>query len=184
MTFILLLVIVAILVYATFFQEDPVQKTKVLEFIGKWNPSQAKEIYKAIEKHRKGFPVELITALIYSESTFDPGALGDIDSKGLGQVSTPAIDEIEGYYKITVDRDRLYEIDYNVYLTGLFLYRAKIAATSYHKELYLYYRSILAYKDWLTWEISDYGKADKAWVVYNDLKYGYQKYGREVGDVH
>jgi len=163
-----------------------VYKRQVLQFITKCNPSQAEEIYQAIEKHRKGFPVELITALIYSESTFDPGALGDIDSKGLGQVSTAAIDEIERYYKITVDRDMVYEIDYNVYLTGLFLYRAKIAAvfTSYRKDLYLYYRSLLAYKDWLTWEVSDYDKADKAWVVYNDLKYGYQKYGRQVGDVH
>ena len=160
------------------------QKNKIVEFIAKCNASDAEEIYEAIQKHRKGFPAELLTALIYSESTFDPGALGDIDSKGLGQVSTAAIDEIERYYKITVDRDRIYEIDYNVYLTGLFLYRAKIAASSYREELYLYYRSLLAYKDWLTWEISDYGKADKAWVVYNDLKYGYQKYGREVGEVH
>lgn len=178
------LVIFAILVYVVFLREDPVQKNKILEFISKCNPSQANEIYEAIEKHRKGFPVELLTALIYSESTFDPGALGDIDSKGLGQVSTPAIDEIERYYKVTVDRERVYEIDYNVYLTGLFLYRAKIAATSYRKDLYLYYRSLLAYKDWLTWTSFSYDKADKAWVVYNDLKYGYQKYGREVGDVH
>jgi len=178
------LVIFAILVYLVFLREDPVQKNKILEFITKCNPSQAKEIYEAIEEHRKGFPVELIAALIYSESTFDPGALGDIDSKGLGQVSTPALDEIERYYKITVDRDRVYEIDYNVYLTGLFLYRAKIAALPYHKELYLYYRSLLTYKNWLTWAEYTYTLADRAWVVYNDLKYGYQKYGREVGDIH
>ena len=184
MTFIILLIIVVILVYATFFQEDPVQKNKIVEFIAECNASDAQEIYEAIQKHRKGFPVELLTALIYSESAFEPGASGDADSKGLGQVSTAAIDEIERYYNITVDRDRMYEIDYNVYLTGLFLYRAKIAASSYRKDLYLYYRSLLAYKDWLTWTSFSYTKADRAWVVYNELKYGYQKYGRLVGDVH
>lgn len=181
---ILWLVIFAILVYVVFLREDPVKKDLIYRFIAKCNASDAEEIYQAIEKHRKGFPVELLTALIYSESTFDPGALGDIDSKGLGQVSTAALQEIQRYYGITVDTTRVYEIDYNVYLTGLFLYRAKIAVESYRKDLYLYYRSLLVYKDWFTWEISDYDKADKAWVVYNDLKYGYQKYGREVGDVH
>ena len=159
------------------------QKNKIIEFIAKCNASDAEEIYQAIEKHRKGFPAELLTALIYSESAFDPGALGDIDSKGLGQVSSSAIDEIERYYKITVDKDRMYEIDYNVYLTGLFLLRAKIAASSYRKDLYLYYRSLLAYKDWLTWTSFSYTKADRAWVVYNELKYGYQKYGHLVGDI-
>ncbi|KKK85816.1 hypothetical protein LCGC14_2769500, partial [marine sediment metagenome] len=68
------------------------QKNKIIEFIAKCNASDAEEIYQAIEKHRKGFPAELLTALIYSESAFDPGALGDIDSKGLGQVSSSAID--------------------------------------------------------------------------------------------
>ncbi|MCK4419635.1 hypothetical protein KAV79_07490, partial [Candidatus Aerophobetes bacterium] len=69
MTFILLLIITGIL-YLIFSKEaiSAGQENKILEFIAGYNSPQAEEIYEAIEKHRKDFPVELLTALIYSES--------------------------------------------------------------------------------------------------------------------
>jgi len=125
----------------------------------------------AIMTHRRTLPPELVTALIWSESAFYPRAVGDDgDGLGLGQLNPAATDELEEYYSIQVDRGRLFEIDYNVCMTCLFLNRAKIAAKPFHVDIYLYYRALLAYKD-------------RAWECYNTLRYGYQKYGRRVGDV-
>ena len=61
------------------------QKYRVLEFIGEYNPSDTKEIYQAIEKHRKGLPLAWITALIWGESCFDPETITGL-GKGLGQL--------------------------------------------------------------------------------------------------
>ena len=180
----LLLFIICVL--AIFFGVIPMimRKEKCFRFIEKYNPSDAKEIIDSIIWHKKTLPIELVTALIWSESLFYPRTVADEgNGLGLGCLNPEALDEIERYYKIKVDRERLFEVAYNIYLTCLFLYRSKVAAKPYRPELYLYYRTILAYKDWLTWTNRSYNKADRAWETYNNLRYGYQRYGRMVGDV-
>lgn len=161
-----------------------IRKQKCLTFIEKYNRGSAREIMNSIMAHRRTLPPELVTALIWSESCFHPRAVGDDgEGLGLGQLNPAATDELEDYYFIEVDRGRLFEIDYNVCMTCLFLNRAKIAAKSFQVDLYLYYRALLAYKDWLTWNNRSYQKADRPWECYNTLRYGYQKYGRKVGEV-
>lgn len=158
---------------------------KILNFIELYNPSLAKKIAKAIMKHKDFFPGEFVTALQYGESGFDPNFIGEDLDKGLGQLTEAALKEIERVYGIKVDRTRLLEVDYNTYLTCLFLKICKSRARPYAKErgLYLYYATLLTYKDWLTWTDWTYTKADRTWEVYNQLRWGYQRYGRKVGDV-
>ena len=181
-----LLLLIALCAVIVFFRlrSMVIRREKCLGFIENYNPGSAEEIMNAIMTHRRTLPPELVTALIWSESCFHSRAVGDGgDSLGLGQLSPAATDEIEDYYSIEVDRGRLFEIDYNVCMTCLFLNRAKVAAKPFQVDLYLYYRALLAYKDWLTWINHSYIKADRAWVCYNTLRYGYQRYGRRVGDV-
>lgn len=157
---------------------------KILNFIEGHNPL-AEKIAKAIMKHKGFFPAEFVTALIYGESGFDQNYVGADLDQGLGQLTPIALDEIERYYGIKVDRSRIFEVDYNIYLTCLFLKRCKVAARTKAKErgYYLYYATILTYKDWLDWSVSTDTKAIRTWEVYNQLRWGYQRYGRFVGDV-
>ena len=177
---VVILVIIALILYLRW----NMIYNKVLTFIMTHNPL-APKIAKAVMKYRGFFPAELVTALIYGESGFDPNYVGaDID-QGLGQLTPIALDEIEGYYGIKVDRTRIFEIDYNIYLTCLFLKRCKQACRSQAKErgYYLYYATILTYKDWLGWTVFTHNKTEPTWQVYNELRYGYQRYGVKVGDV-
>lgn len=181
----ILVVILVIIVLILYLRWNMIYN-KVLTFIMTHNPL-APKIAKAVMKYRGFFPAELVTALIYGESGFDPNVVGRTspDDKGLGQLSPIMLREIELYYGIEVDRTRIFEIDYNLYLACLALKRCKIAARSKAKEegLYLYYATLLTYKDWLTWTEWTYTKADRTWEVYNELRYGYQRYGSKVGDV-
>lgn len=181
-----LVVLVLVCVVIVYFRVVDMVKRKqmCLSFIEKYNSGDAEEIIKAIMAHKRTFPPELVTALIWGESMFYPRTVADEgNGLGLGCLNPEALDEIERYYKIKVDRARLFEVDYNVYLTCLFLHRSKVAAKRHKPELYLYYRTILTYKDWLTWTNATYNKADRTWETYNTLRYGYQKYGRRDGDV-
>jgi len=177
---VVILVIIALILYLRW----NMIYNKVLTFIMTHNPLASK-IAKAVMKYKGFFPAELITALIYGESGFDPNYVGADLDQGLGQLTEPALDEIERVYKIKVDRSRIFEVDYNVYLTCLFLRRCKQACRSQAKErgYYLYYATILTYKDWLNWSVYTDNKSVRTWEVYNELRYGYQRYGRFVGDV-
>lgn len=184
MVYLLLLIVLCAVIVFFRVRSMILRKEKCLTFIERCNPGNAKEIMNAIMTHRRTLPPELVTALIWSESHFHPRAVGDDgQGLGLGQLNPAATDELEEYYSINVDRGRLFEIDYNVCMTCLFLNRAKVAAKPFQVDLYLYYRALLAYKDWLTWINHSYIKADRAWECYNTLRYGYQKYGRRVGEV-
>ena len=52
-------------------------------------------------------------AIVAHESRFDPGALGGAGDKGLWQLNEKALVELERRYGVSIDRSRLYEIDYN-----------------------------------------------------------------------
>lgn len=62
-----------------------------------------------------------ILAIIAQESYFQPNPPdGSSGEKGLMQLSGIALDELERVYKINVNRNRLYEIDYNIELGTLY----------------------------------------------------------------
>lgn len=183
---IVLVVILIIIVLILYLRWNMIYN-KILTFIQRFNNPLSSQIAKAVMKYKGFFPAEFVTAHLHGESGFNPNAIGQIDAgdMGIGQISESAIEEIERYYGIKVDRSRVFEIDYNIYLTCLFLKRCKQVARPYAKQrgVYLYYATLLTYKDWLTWTEWTYTKADRTWEVYNELRYGYQRYGRFVGDV-
>jgi len=158
-------------------------KTRCLDLIVGINPTDGKRIFDAIVKYRNGFPVPWFTALIWGESRFDPNYVGESDDKGLGQLTEAALLEIERLYHLPVDRSRIFEIEYNLYLTGLFCARCKAAGESHGLGNYQpLYWTILTYKNWLTWDSWTRSKAQRTWDKYQELKYGYysNKYDSEV----
>jgi len=163
-----------LLVFIFITADSAIAKARCLDLIEGINPSDGKRIFDAIVKYRRGFPIAWLTALVWGESRFDPTAIGDCDDKGLGQLTEGALSEIEGFFKIEVDRLRIFEIEYNVYLTGLFCERCKAVGESYGLGKYQpLYWTILTFKNWLTWDSSTHSKAAITWDKYQGLKYGY-----------
>jgi len=172
--YLLVLAIVAVVAVLLGTAESTEAKTRCLDLILEIEPAYGKRIFDAIVKYRRGFPVTWLTALIWGESRFDPTAIGDCDDKGLGQLTESALLEIERVYKIDVDRLRIFEIEYNLYLTGLFCERCKAVGESYGLGKYQpLYWTILTFKNWLTWDSSTHSKATITWDKYQGLKYGY-----------
>ena len=69
-----------------------------------------------------------VLAIIEQESYFNPKAKGIIGEKGLMQLSDTALDELERVYGIKVDRERIFDIDYNIELGTLYyLYCVRLA---------------------------------------------------------
>lgn len=149
-------------------------KIRCKDFILGINPIEGQRIFDAILKYRRGFPVAWLTALIWGESGFDPLTHEADNDKGLGQLTLIACREIERVYGIEVDQTRLFEIEYNVYLTGLFAERSKEAASPYAVGRYhILYATIMCYKDWLTWSAWTKTKAVRTWERYQGLKHNY-----------
>lgn len=155
-------------------------RRRCLDFIEGINPLDGQRIYNAILKYRSDFPVAWFTALIWGESCFDPLAYGADNDKGLGQLTPLALREVERVYGIEVDETRLFEIEYNIYLTGLFAERCKAAAAPYAEGKYnILYATIMIYKDWLTWNEWTHTKALRTWERYQGLKHNYLTHNYE-----
>ena len=73
-------------------------------------------------------------AIVAHESRFDPGALGGVGDKGLWQLNEMAIKELERRYDVTIDRSRLFEIDYNCRWGTLYFRLCAILANGNRKE--------------------------------------------------
>jgi len=154
--------------------ESSATKQRCLDFILGIEPAHGQRIFDAIHKYRRGFPVAWFTALIWGESNFDSDAVGDYTDRGLGQLTESALLEIERVYKIEVDRLRIFEIEYNLYLTGLFASRCKAAGESQGLGEYQpLYWTILTFKNWLTWDSWTHTKAQRTWDRYQGLKHNY-----------
>ncbi len=170
----LIIGLIAVVAVALSTGESLETRIRCRDFIVGINPIEGERIFDAILNYRRGFPVTWLTALIYSESRFDPLTHEADNDKGLGQLTEPALFEIERVYNIVVDRSRLFEIEYNIYLTGLFAERCKEAATSYAVGKYdPLYATILTYKNWLTWDSWTHTKALRDWERYQGLKHNY-----------
>jgi len=155
--------------------ESPATKQRCLDFILGIEPANGRRIFDAIHKYRRGFPVAFFTALVWGESRFDSEAVGvGGGDKGLGQLTESALEELERVYHLPVDRSRIYEIEYNLYLTGLFASLCKDVGESHGLGKYQpLYWTILTYKNWLTWDSFTHTKAERTWDKYQGLKYGY-----------
>ena len=87
------------------------------------NDTEATKIANSVVKWSDKRNVNLfsILAIIAQESYFQPNPPdGSNGEKGLMQLSGIALDELERVYKINVNRNRLYEIDYNIELGTLY----------------------------------------------------------------
>ncbi len=73
-------------------------------------------------------------AIVAHESRFDPEALGRTDDRGLWQLNEKALGELERRYSVSIDRSRLYEIDYNCRWGTLYFRLCAILARGEREE--------------------------------------------------
>ena len=83
------------------------EATKIAESTIKWSKERNVNLFS-------------ILAIIAQESNFQPNVIGSSSEVGLMQLANIALDELERVYKISVNRNRLYEIDYNIELGTLY----------------------------------------------------------------
>ncbi|GAJ19130.1 unnamed protein product, partial [marine sediment metagenome] len=85
------------------------------------------------------------------ESHFDPNALSKAGAKGLWQLKEKAIKELERRYGVSIDRSRLFEIDYNCRWGTLYFRLCAILAKGNREEaIARYYYTT----EW--WKAKDY----------------------------
>jgi len=72
--------------------------------------------------------------LVACESHFDPKALSKTGAKGLWQLKPEAIRELERRYGVSIDRSRLFEIDYNCRWGTLYFRLCAILAKGCREE--------------------------------------------------
>ncbi|MBA7615284.1 hypothetical protein ES703_22562 [subsurface metagenome] len=96
-----------------------VTPAQIQSVIKTYNPtiteSQSLQIAYSLEKWTVARNLNFITslALVVCESHFDSNALSETGAKGLWQLKEKAIKELERRYGVSIDRSRLFEIDYN-----------------------------------------------------------------------
>ena len=72
--------------------------------------------------------------LVVCESHFDSNALSETGAKGLWQLKEKAIKELERRYGVSIDRSRLFEIDYNCRWGTLYFRLCAILAKGNREE--------------------------------------------------
>jgi|GEM_PF-1333726 len=92
-------------------------------------------------------------AIVAQESRFNRYALGLTDDKGLWQLTEVALVELERVYGITVNRTRLYEIDYNNMLGTLYYRYCVGLAEGNRREAMARYHKTTEY--WEAWGYAD-----------------------------
>ena len=99
--------------------------------------SQSLQIAYSLDSWVVARNLNLITsiAIVAHESRFDPVALGKKASdKGLWQLNEKALVELERRYEVTIDRSRLFEIDYNCRWGTLYFRLCAILAKGNREE--------------------------------------------------
>jgi len=92
---------------------------QIQSVIKTYNPtiteSQSLQIAYSLEKWIVARNLNFITSLslVVCESHFDSNALSKTGAEGLWQLKEKAIKELERRYGVSIDRSRLFEIDYN-----------------------------------------------------------------------
>lgn len=112
----------------------------VVQVAKKYNPTIsnniAKEIAESVVKWtgKRNLNLFSVLAIIAQESHFRPTPTGTAGEKGLMQLSPTALDELERVYKIKINREKIYDIDYNIELGTLF-YKYCIYLTNKYRSL-------------------------------------------------
>lgn len=92
-------------------------------------------------------------AIIAQESYFNRYAFGLNNERGLWQLSDIALAELARIYKISIDRTRIFEVDYNTELGTLFyLYVVGLAKGNRREAIARYHRTT---RYWEAWDYAD-----------------------------
>lgn len=127
--------------------------------------SEASQIASSFVRWTKERNVNVFTslAIIAQESSFRSVVTGPDGEKGLWQLSGIALTELERIYGISIDRTRIYEIDYNTELGTLFyLYCVKLAEGDRREAIARYHRTT---RYWEAWDYADEVLAKRAEIV-------------------
>ena len=134
-------------------------------------------IHQAIKAAEKaGFrDVELVLAIIYPESGFNPLAVGSAREKGLMQVTDDALREVARLCsEVKYDPGKLLEIDYNILVGCKYLEicskRAKVYLPGVYSELGHLANTVMVYKDGLKWKRGTFLYAKKVMHIYRQIK--------------
>jgi len=119
---------------------ETVAPSSIQSIVKTYNPtiteSQSLQIAYSLDSWIVARNLSLITSLtiVAHESRFDPEALGGAGDKGLWQLNERALVEIERRYGVTIDRSRLFEIDYNCRWGTLYFRLCAILAEGNREE--------------------------------------------------
>ena len=128
-------------------------------YLGLWGrhlfPWEASEIATSLTKWTEKRNLDLFSclAIVAQESCFNRYAPSIADAKGLWQLKEIALDELERVYGITVNRARIYEIDYNNMLGTLYYLYCVGLAQGYRREAMARYYKTTEY--WEAWWYAD-----------------------------
>lgn len=140
-----------------------------------YNPSIsdniASQIASSVDKWVKKRNLNLfsVLAIIAQESSFRPVVTGSAGERGLMQVASIVLEELKRVFDIVFNRDRLFEIDYNIEAGTLFyLHCVRLAEGNRFEAIARYHRTT----KW--WEAKDYAndvlaKREKIENMYEEL---------------
>lgn len=120
------LALISIILFSLFVV-DPKEVKFLYSLIKKQNPalpnSEAVKIARAVYRtcQSQGVPWPDVTGIIWWESGFNPKIPGSAGEKGLGQITTGALQGVcKQFPRVRYNPDKLWEIDYNVLITVLY----------------------------------------------------------------
>ncbi len=119
---------------------EAVTSSSIQSVVKAYNPtiteSQSLQIAYSLDSWIVARNLNLITglAIVAHESRFDPKALSRANAKGLWQLTEKALEELERRYGVSIDRSRLYEIDYNSQWGTLYFRLCVLLAKGKRKE--------------------------------------------------
>lgn len=117
--------------------------SQIQSVIKTYNPtiteSQSLQIADSLDSWIVARNLNFITSLtlVVCESHFDPKALSEAGAKGLWQLKEEAIKELERREGVSIDRSRLFEIDYNCRWGTLYFRLCAILAKGTERRLLL-----------------------------------------------
>lgn len=116
---------------------------------------KASEISTSLNKWIEQRNLNLFTclAIMAQEGVFNNYAIGPNGEKGLWQFTEIAIKDLEQVYGITIDRERLFEIEYNNELGTLRYFYCVILARGNRREAIARYHMTTEY--WRAWGYAD-----------------------------
>lgn len=124
-------------------------------YLGLWGRQmtnwEASQISISLTKWTEKRNLDLFSclAIMAQESCFNRYALSSADTKGLWQLKEIALLELERVYGITVNRSRIYEIDYNIMLGTLYyLYCVGLAEGNRREAMARYYKTTEYWEAW------------------------------------